>query len=126
MATPQEIRAKLESLTPEEFRRFRDCFGGDGNDANYYVSQLFACPQYEAKMCYCLGLPTEADRINRAICDSSKAAIDSAMASQQSADAAVESLKYSRRSARATICAALIALAALIISIVGVLVSAYK
>src|SRR3989304_8398229 len=70
MATPQEIRAKLESLTPEEFRRFRDCFGGDGNDANYYVSQLFACPQYEAKMCYCLGLPTEADRINRAICDS--------------------------------------------------------
>lgn len=91
MATPIEVRKKLESLTAEQFKQFQKDFGGgETYIPERYARELAQNPHFEFRMCELLGLPTEQERASQASAEMVEAAKASARSSAQSAKSAEE------------------------------------
>ena len=63
MATPAEIRAKIESLPREEQQKVFSQYGGS---IDAILITMSANLNWESMLCYHLGLPTEAERVAKA------------------------------------------------------------
>jgi transcription initiation factor TFIIIB Brf1 subunit/transcription initiation factor TFIIB len=69
MATPDEIRKKIESLPLDEQSRF---FGQYGATVDSILIAMSANPNWEAMLCYDLKLPTEAEKVAQATIQQAK------------------------------------------------------
>ena len=67
MATPAEIQQKIESLPPDEQRKFLDRFQRSSLEA--FFDGLATNLYWESMACHWLGLPTEAERVAKATFD---------------------------------------------------------
>jgi hypothetical protein len=85
MATPAEVRAKLEALSPDEFKKFQRAFGGEGYIPERYAREMAQKPEWEYRICQLLDLPTEQERTNHANSEALEAAKASARAAEKSA-----------------------------------------
>lgn len=91
MATPKEIRERLESLTPDAFTAFKKAYGGEGFTPERYAREAATRPELEYRICSLLGLPTEQERSNQAQGEAAGAARRSADAAETAAREAAES-----------------------------------
>lgn len=98
MATAAEVRAKLESMTPEEFGQFKKSFGGDSNNPAGYVSDFKGNPQKELRYCDALGLLSENEKLLQATQAMARAAEASAAAAAASAKHAGEAIQLAKDS----------------------------
>ena len=106
MATPEEVREKLEAMSPEEFARFNKSFGSDTMTPEDWAQAMLTNPPIENRICYFLAIPTEEEKV-------AKATVDAAESSRISATAA----RHSVITAWVGIC---IAVVSLIISLIAI------
>ncbi len=108
MATAQDIRSKLESLTTEEFDAFDNQFPFDGQlrSPAGYERLFYDQPQLEPAFCRMLGLPSESEKVTQAT-------IDSAAAAKLSARASIDSARWARVAGLCSLAALAVSVAAL-------------
>ncbi|MDR3635850.1 MAG: hypothetical protein P4L84_18755 [Isosphaeraceae bacterium] len=87
MATPREVRLKLESMSDEEQTAFNDEFPFDGQARSPagYERLFYDQPVLEGAFCRLLGLSSEGEKVTQASLDSAEAAKLCAQASLDSA-----------------------------------------
>jgi hypothetical protein len=82
--TLHEYEKRLRELTPEEFRRFNEEFGGGHKTVEQRVREFVDFPQHERRICQLLGLKTEAEKLADAAISSANAAVQSATSAKLS------------------------------------------
>jgi len=102
--TSEEYRERLRELNDEEFQKFNNDFGGGEKTIEERVREFANNPEHERRICYLLGLKTEAEKLT-------VAALKSANAAEQSAASAKWSLIWSA-------IASIAAIAAVVVSII--------
>lgn len=87
MATPREVRSKLESLSADDRTAFDDAFPYDGQSRSPagYERLFYDQPDLEGTFCRLLGLASEGEKVTQASLDSAEAAKLCAQASLDSA-----------------------------------------
>lgn len=91
--TPDELNAKLNKMSDDDFKKFVAKYGGGYEDRQRLVRDFSENPAHgERRLCYLLGLPTEEERRTKATIDSAKSAKNSSLAAAVSALIALMSL----------------------------------
>jgi len=91
--TPDEYRAKLESMTPGEMHKFNRAFVGDIRSVEARVREFADNRIYEQRICYLLGLQTEDEKRTQALDRSVKAAAEATKDSTEREEQALEVAK---------------------------------
>ena len=99
----QEYEEKLRALSSDEFRKFREDFGGGQKTIDECIREFVDHPEYERRICQLLKLKTEAEKLT-------DAAINSASASMNSAKSARSSMRLSIIASLAALIAAIAAI----------------
>lgn len=103
--TLEEYSRRLRELSTEELQKFNSDFGGGEKTIEQRVRDFVDHPEHEARICYLLGLKTEAEKLNAAVLNS--------------ADAADRSAASAKLSVIWSAIACITAMAAFIVSIIG-------
>ena len=80
----KEYEKKLRELTPEELHKFNADLGGKRTEIDQRVRDFVDHLELEGRICYLLGLKTEADKMTDAAINSSNAAMQSAISARLS------------------------------------------
>ncbi|HEY3275404.1 MAG TPA: hypothetical protein VGJ94_02195 [Syntrophorhabdaceae bacterium] len=103
--TLEEYRARMQELTPGEFQKFNEDFGGGPESVEQRVREFVDEPKYERRICQLLSLETEAEKVTAAVL--------------KSADAAGQSAACARLSMRWSIISCIAAIAAVTVAVIG-------
>ena len=76
--TPAEYRVAIKVLSNDVFRKFEGDLGGEHRSREQRVREFADNPELEARICYLLGLKTEAEKLTEAALSSAEAARTSA------------------------------------------------
>lgn len=61
--TVDELKARMDAMTPEEKEDFKAKIGHAGSPDEVVVQSFVAYPDIHAKVCYQLGVPSQPDKV---------------------------------------------------------------